>query len=512
MAQQIRPRGPDRSVPRYSPNRFAFHRRAHARGSEPGQLESQASEAPPSTRRRRLVDVISVFSALFGIVAAFVSVIDVADSLKALWLGAMATLAFMMALVVLKDPDVAGQSRGQRTWRGVLRRLAMPVAALIILTVAVVGQRNIQTRLTEASIACVLLAAGNEGYARAFDDAYDRNGGKERLGCAYNSIEPWEQGVHQMLRGPEGDSAIMALDPREAHVLVGEAWVAYQSLGRPGFAPREVGYPVTDQLRTRRGWKIELRGGAAGSSALIRQEEGRWFLVRGELWTRYSDELGGPDGTLGYPTADAGPWNSGIRQEFEHGWLFYRQDVGVLTGEEYVTRDDLSVIGPAMSVEAPEIALVYNVEAGGGGIPHEIVPGGYVEQAFVSPMKYVDQLGVLVGWNAETTTGRKFELELQLVEQGGDVLASRRAALNNNQITAVQFDPPIEVLPDRPYLFRVINKSNDVVGVYVNDPTRTGHIADLSARAHYVGELVRPEPYYDQEFALCGRVRARSSI
>ncbi|WP_030436734.1 hypothetical protein [Actinoplanes subtropicus] len=222
-----------------------------------------------------------------------------------------------------------------------------------------------------------------------------------------------------------------------------------------------------------------------------------------KLWAKYSGQLHGPDGCLGYPIEPSRPWENGIRQDFEHGSLSFRQDRGVVTTGGCVEADP-----PSAAPVTAHHALVYQVDAD-HGIPHEIPPAKSASQDFTPSLPFVDEIGIIAGVDPAKSTSPQHSITLQLLDREQHILFHRSVTLNDNRLTTAGF-PPIPVAVGKVYWLRVINDSADVIGVYLNDPARANHIASPSARALLDGELPNPRVHRDDNGALCGRIEGTS--
>jgi hypothetical protein len=349
----------------------------------------------------------------------------------------------------------------------------------------------------------------NELYAPAFERAYEQHGGEAQLGCATNPVTQLQDGYHQNLQGPHGrgGGVIMATQPNHAFVLAGAVHAAYVKIGGPDAGTGSVriaGYPSSEQLRLSHGWKVELgAGGHWAPSALISKDHGGWYWVQSDLWARYNGDLGGPDGRIGYPVADAVGWNGGVRQQFEHDWLYFKASVGVLTAEEYASGRPPPATAPTAS-NPSQPSLAYKVDSD-KGVAHQITPRGYVEQRFRPQLAAIDKLSAIVGLNTADSPTTPHLLRLELRDQAGVLLFSETLPVQNNVDTVATFTP-LRVQPGALYTLRVVNASRDVVGIYLNMPVGSGRVAEASARAYVVGELGKQAGHLDEHGALCGFV------
>jgi hypothetical protein len=299
----------------------------------------------------------------------------------------------------------------------------------------------------------------------------------------------------------------MATRPDEAYVLTGRPYAAYLSIGSGDGVESSVmaGFPYSDEISLKGGGEVEIgAGGKRQRSGLAGKNKSPWFWVPPELWSRYHGDLGGPEGRLGYPVGPAESWNEGIRQLFEHGWIWYRQDRGALTNWEYAGGPTPT---PAKSSAASSQTLIYQVDSD-GGTPHEIPQDGSVRQSFKARTPVIDEIGVIVGVDPARSTERTHRLRLELRDSHQNLLAGDSVPLENNGLTKLDF-APVRVTVGEFYVLYVRNDSRDAVGVYLNSPVGNNRTADANARAFLIRELPNPKPHFDEHGALCGRVEGR---
>jgi hypothetical protein len=173
--------------------------------------------------------------------------------------------------------------------------------------------------LLEATRCESQVGEGHESFGPAFKEAYESFGGRPRLGCPINPAHAWGGGVIQDLRGgTAGSAAIMALHPRSAVVLGGPMWRYYESIGtEPGQAAYLAGYPIGTERG--QGRIVRLAGGGCGDGLLVRSPSSgvvRW--VFGPVYLRYLRE-GGPAGDLGFPVSGTEFLRARVIQRFEGG-------------------------------------------------------------------------------------------------------------------------------------------------------------------------------------------------
>jgi hypothetical protein len=218
-----------------------------------------------------------------------------------------------------------------------------------------------------------------------------------------------------------------------------------------------------------------------------------WYWVSPSFWEIYLHKFGGPEGKYGYPTSQQVPLNDGLRQYFQHGWLFYQAGIGVLTNAQYSLYKEgklhcspTPVSGtPTAPPTGLRVANVYQVDSA-GGVPYQLQPNDYASQPFKSPLSYVDKIGVIVGLDPRSNHGGTHGLKIELVGTGGRVLGKMVALLANNVYTTVPL-PDVKIRRGRTYYIRVYNYSLDTLGVYLNDPKRTGELSTNDGMASVNG-------------------------
>jgi hypothetical protein len=464
-----------------------------------GSLEIFRTLALISTRykerystRSSMAEVLGIWAALSATPLAIVSVLNIAAEVKVVWVVTLVIVAALLTIAI-----------EQRSRAGRLFLLAVMLISILIGGLA--GNRWEHELRRATAPACVPPGSGNREYEPAFSRAYERRGGAEVLGCPLGPVQALEGAYHQNLDGPNGPSVIMATNPEEAYVIAGPAYAAFLAIGGGNGVQSSVqaGFPYSDEVRGRKGSEIELgAGGRWERSGLVGRTGGRWYWIHPQLWKRYKGELGGPDGRLQYPKGSSRPWENGIRQDFEGGWLWYRIDRGTLTRDEYIagkSKPDPRETGLGTH------KVIYQVDSD-NGIPHEIGAGGSVRQAFRPSTPFIDEIGVIVGIDPRHDREALHPLFIQLLDSREKVLASERVDdFRNNQLTTVTFRPVV-VDVGASYFLSVINDSHDTIGVYLNSPGTHGSPADPGARAYLIGEIPRPSPHFDSVGALSGRV------
>ena len=449
-----------------------------------------------------------MWSALYAVPAVFITTFDIATSAKVIWLVGLIFPAALITWFLHILP--AMQSAHDRFSRHFLRIAALPVAAAASIAVALYAANAVQAHIQEdALLGCVAIGAGNSQYADAFEKAYIAAGGQAKLGCARTNVNYWVGGYQQVLQGPSGQSIITAITPDRAFVLDPDMYQGFLGIAGQGVSFEEAGYPLSNKIRLKRGWKIDLvQGDQYQESALIKEDAGHWYWVPPYFWALYNTKLGGPDGQYGYPTTKQQPLDNGLTQTFEHGWLFYRADTGVLTQKEYQLYKagrfhPTPTAAGAVPPTAPpnlRVANVYDVNAD-GGVSYRLAPNDHLDQAFHSDMPFIDQVGVIVGLDPRNQHSSTHTLKIQIVDPGGRVLGGGYAALVNNEDTVISL-PDLQTNPKEIYRIRVYNESTDILGIYLNDPGKPGGVFSNDGSASISG-VSEPK-------ILCGYVEGRT--
>ncbi|MEV6844042.1 hypothetical protein [Actinoplanes sp. NPDC051411] len=457
-------------------------------------------EKPPS--RTSFAEIAGIWGVLFATPTSIIGILDLPAGQKAIWFTTFFVEAVVLTLLL---------GWLFRWTKGTPERRRHSVAILLVATTAVlllggVAGRSWQTAVRErAAPACVPVGAGNEEYEKVFFDAYERGGGASALGCPLGPVIALLGGHHQNLDGPHGSSAIFATQPDRAYLLTGRPYAAFLAIGAGDGVQStlQAGFPDSDLVRLRGGGKIGLSDENGQHSALVGRDGRPWYWIPPQIWSRYL-LLGGPAGTLGFPTSASTAWNNGIRQIFEHGWLWYRFDRGTLTQKEYA--DGVTVPGP--TAPAASQRLIYQVDCA-HGVPHEIPAQGSVRQEFRPTTPFVREIGVVAGLNPRQTTTNRHMVELDLLNRTETVLFRSRVDLVDNGLTNISF-PAVRVVPGDPYSIRVTNLSSDIIGVLLANPATSGKPAGSHLHAWLEGEVPRDEGHYDADGALCGRVLGSS--
>jgi hypothetical protein len=134
---------------------------------------------------------------------------------------------------------------------------------------------------------------------------------------------------------------------------------------------------------------------------------------------------------------------------------------------------DLPSTGVAESPGPPNStigSLIYKVTTGQGSLSHQILPGGFVQQAFVSNERDISQVTAIVGSGDSKSHSLQFEL---LSSDGKKVIFNSTASetsKTNNADTVVNIDPAVQVGRGTVVILRVVNKSPETLGFYLNNP------------------------------------------
>jgi hypothetical protein len=432
---------------------------------------------------------VSLWSALYAFPAIFITTLDLPVSVKVFWLFCLLVPAGLITWFIHYPPNVSGGR--QPWWRRTLKRVLLPMAAVTSVVVALFSARAVEAHIPPIqSLGCVAVGSGNPEYATQFQAAYASAGGNSKLGCAVTEIVSWAGGYQQTLQGPEGFSIITAVDPANVVVLNPDEYQGFLGIAGQGTSFQQAGYPLSSEIRLQGGSMIRLGEGDPyhSPSAMLKKSGGQWYWVPSYFWQEYSGKLGGPDGTYGYPASQQEPLDNGVQQFFQHGWLFYRADTGVLTSSQY-RKFRAGELHPSPSFpSSPSIAppqlrvvKVYQVDSD-NGTSYDLAPNQHADQPFRSSLPFVDQIGVIVGLNPVNDHHAEHYLKIQLLTEAGKVLSSGISRLADNIYTVAPV-PDVHVETGTTYYIRVINVSEDVLGVYLNDPSRPGEIADHDGNA-----------------------------
>lgn len=132
---------------------------------------------------------------------------------------------------------------------------------------------------------------------------------------------------------------------------------------------------------------------------------------------------------------------------------------------------------PAAVVAAPptvsptlHLEPVYQRDAGKGSSSYAFLPNDYAVQAFRCSEPYIDKAAVIVGLDMRIARSTVHTLEIQILDTNGKVLGDQFAALVDNGQTTVVF-PDIRATPGGIYRLRAWNRSEDILGIYLNSPT-----------------------------------------
>jgi hypothetical protein len=115
------------------------------------------------------------------------------------------------------------------------------------------------------------------------------------------------------------------------------------------------------------------------------------------------------------------------------------------------------------------VANVYGKDSGQGS-SYRFAPNDHADQAFRSNMPYIDRAGVIVGLDPRNERSTTHTLEIQVLNSAGTILGKDLAPLANNVNTTVVL-PDIHTSPNEIYRIRVWNRSQDILGIYINKPS-----------------------------------------
>jgi Caspase domain len=123
---------------------------------------------------------------------------------------------------------------------------------------------------------------------------------------------------------------------------------------------------------------------------------------------------------------------------------------------------------PAYSTADPNVRLstVYGTGLGTGS-SYPLLPNIHADQSFLANQPYIDEVGVVVGLDETLARVPTHTLEIQVLNSAGTVLGDGCAPLNNNKNTVVTFSD-IRTDPHQVYRFRVTNRSDDPLGIYID--------------------------------------------
>jgi hypothetical protein len=445
----------------------------------------------PSRPPGAIAEIVSVWSALYAFPAIFITTLDLPVSIKIFWLFCLLVPAGLITWFIHDRPHTA--RTGQPRWRSITRKAMLPIAAIASVILAFLSVHAVEAHIPPIQpLGCVAVGSGNPEYATQFQAAYASAGGSAKLGCAVTDIVFWAGGYQQTLQGPDGFGMITAVDPARVVVLNADEYRGFLGIAGQGTSFQQAGYPLSDGIRLKNGSMVRLGEGDPyhPPSAMLKQDGGQWYWVSYSFWQAYSQRYGGPNGLYGYPVSQQEPFDNGVRQFFQHGWLFYRVDTGVLTSSQYRQfRAGKLHPSPSSSANTPPTASpqlrvekVYNVDSN-SGVSYDLSPNQHADQPFRSSLPIIDQMGVIVGLNpVNDHHGGPHYLRIDLLTQAHKILSSRIAPLANNVNTVIPVRE-VRVIPGTIYYIRVTNLSEDVLGVYLNNPSRPGEITDHAGSA-----------------------------
>ena len=442
------------------------------------------------------ISSLGVASALCGPVVAIIAIFDLDVEAKISWSAALTLAAFLVGAALF-------------AWLRTRRRLfgiTLLVSILAYPLLVVGALATYQEAINQTKHSCFAPGEGSGSYGAAFREAFARAGGAAIMGCATSPVVAIGSGAHQNFAAPDGRQAVIfSAEPGRAVALNPDDWIGYHTVRGPVDTTAYAGFP-SDPLKLASGEVIEI-GGVPGDkplTAVVRQGDGPWYWVQQGMWPCYKTNFGGPEGLLGYPI---GPQEYDEQymlpfQRFEHGSLYYDDHRGVLTEMELKTTKEASCETPAIR---PPVVDVYRIESNPGGVPHEILPGGHVDQEFTAINSNIDDASVVVGLDPRSDTGGTHTLGFELMLDDKLVASNTGIVLVNNGRTGL-LRSTVQVVPGKRYTLRVTNASQDVLGFYLNSADSPGSVGSNGCRAHLVGEKPQPRPH-DTTECLAALVR-----
>ncbi|CAJ59691.1 MULTISPECIES: hypothetical protein [Frankia] len=332
---------------------------------------------------------------------------------------------------------------------------------------------------------CIPPGAGQPDYEKAFTAAFRAAGGQAALGCGKGLAGRWGDGVSQSFQSPRGIATIAAVSPDRAYVLDADAVKCINEAVNGGETFPTAGYPRGAPSRIPGGLRIDLGAGATadkGAQVVLRRGSGRCYWVSDPIWPRY-EQLGGPSGPYGFPTSPVHSFQDGLRQDFEHGWLYRKPGGAVLTADEERAAPSSAATpasptagttGTAGAQPPSDRHVSYDVngDRARGALSIVVRAGGYVTQQFVAASSTVTWAGVIAGCDPGLTAtcgpdGTSFgPLNVQILDDTR-VVASAQVDTTNNGTSGGALGP-VTVTPGRRYVLRVVNASGIPVGFYFN--------------------------------------------
>jgi len=165
-----------------------------------------------------------------------------------------------------------------------------------------------------------------------FKDCYNRVGGYELFGMAYNDVHSWGNGLIQDFRKNGNLLAIMKPNSKkEAYAIYGAIWAKYKSLGNP---PSFLGYPTSDEREADQsgaeGFNTQGRVQDFEHGILVYHRTGSragdTFETHSDIYHAYIQE-GASGSWLGFPTSDVYNDSSYPRGDFEGGYITTRDGI-----------------------------------------------------------------------------------------------------------------------------------------------------------------------------------------
>jgi hypothetical protein len=113
------------------------------------------------------------------------------------------------------------------------------------------------------------------------------------------------------------------------------------------------------------------------------------------------------------------------------------------------------------------LSTVYGIGLGRGS-SYPLLPNIHADQAFRATQLYIDEIGVIVELDETLARVPTHTLEIQVLNSAGTVLGDGCAPLNNNDKNTVVTFPDIRTELGQVYRFRVTNRSDDPLGIFID--------------------------------------------
>ena len=170
----------------------------------------------------------------------------------------------------------------------------------------------------------------------------------------------------------------------------------------------------------------------------------------------------------------------------------------------------VTVSTPTAPTDAPapaEAACVYDVKP---GISVPIINEGSITQKFLASAVRIDTISVIIGIDKTIADPRRphpVDLRVQSDEEHVDQVLSADD-INDNKPTWFDFPEPLQIKNRNALIsMRIINKSQDPVGIYIKRPddADTGH--PQGGGVFIVGHFHREKPYLNPDYVLTACVK-----